>query len=475
MTTAATDRLCALGLCELADAIARREVTSVAATEACLARIRAHAEPLNCFLSVEAEAALAAAGRADAALAGGGEPRPLHGVPLAHKDVFYRAGRVTTCGSRIRRDFVPAVTATVTTRLERAGAIALGTLNLAEFAMGPTGWNEHTGPARNPWNPDHVTGGSSSGCGAAVAARLAFGSLGTDTGGSIRAPAALCGVTGLKPTQGRVSRFGVLPLSHSLDCVGPLARSARDCARLLAAIAGPDAADPTASDEPVADFERLLDGDIRGLRVAVPRQAHDRIADPGVRRAVAESLDVLRRLGADLVDVPMPDMALLNALNSLVFLCEAAAIHGTWLRSRRGDYGPQVRERLDAGLLIPASRYIEAMSLRGRLLGTFIAEMLGGADVLHLPAVPETAPSVEAAAARDMEEVFALNGRLTPFLPAANYLGLPAIGVPAGFADGGLPAGFQLIARPFAEALLLKVADSYQRVTDWHSRLPPLS
>lgn len=475
MTATGTGDLCSLGLCEIADAIAGREVTSVAATEACLTRIQAHARALNCFLSVEANAALAAAERADAMLADGREAGPLHGVPLAHKDLFYRAGCVTTCGSRIRRGFVPEVNATVMTRMERAGAITLGSLNLAEFAMGPTGWNEHTGATRNPWNPDHVTGGSSSGSGAAVAARFAFGSLGTDTGGSIRVPAALCGVTGLKPTQGRVSRFGVLPLSHSLDCVGPVARSARDCARLLATIAGADAADPTASTEPVADFEGILDGDIRGLRVAVPGPAHDRIADPEVRRAVAESLDVLRSLGAVLVDVPMPDISLLNALNSLVFLCEAAAVHGPWLRSHRGEYGPQIRERLDAGLLFPATRYLEAMSLRGPLLEAYVAEMLGAADVLHLPSVPETAPTVEAAAARDMDEVFALNGRLTPFLPAANYLGLPAIGVPAGFAGNGLPVGFQMVARPFAEGPLLKAADAYQRATDWHTRLPQLS
>ena len=473
MTTAAVDRFCTLGLCEMADAIASREVTSVAVTEACLARIQTHAERLNCFLSVETEAALATAERADAALARGVELGPLHGVPLAHKDVFYRAGRVTTCGSRIRRDFVPEVTASVITRLERAGAITLGALNLAEFAMGPTGWNEHTGPARNPWNPDHVCGGSSSGSGSAVAARLAFGSLGTDTGGSIRVPAALCGVTGLKATQGRVSRFGVMPLSHSLDCIGPLARSARDCARLLTVMAGPDAADPTACDEPVPDFESLLDGDVRGVRVAVPWQVHDRIADPEIRRSVTESLDVLQGLGAELVDVSAPDIPLLNAFNSLVFLCEAATIHGAWLRSRRNEYGPQVRERLDAGLLFPATRYLEAMSLRGRLLEAFVADILGGADVLHVPAVPETAPSVEAAASRDMGEVFALNSRLTPFMPAANYLGLPAIGVPAGFA-GGLPVGFQLIARPFAEGLILRVADAYQRSTDWHTRLPKL-
>jgi len=460
------DTLADLGLCEVAKAIARRNVTSVAVTEACLARIGQMADRLNCFLAVEKDAALAQAAQADAAVARGQVVGPLHGVPLAHKDLFYRAGRVVTCGSRIRRDFVPTITATVIDRLEQAGAVTLGALNLAEFAMGPTGWNEHFGPTRNPWSVDHVSGGSSSGSAAAVAARCVFGSLGTDTGGSIRVPAAFCGVVGLKPTQGRVSRYGVMPLAHSLDCVGPLARSARDCARLLSAIAGPDPFDPTASPQGVPDYERELDGNIRGLRVMVSRTLVEEIGDAGIRQMLTRSLDVLRDHGVVLIEAAMPDLALLNTLNAVVFLCEAATLHGKWLRERREEYGPQVRERLLAGLLYPATRYLEALSLRGKLLEEFVSRVFGAADLLYLPAVPAGVPTVAEASTRDVEAALILNARLTPFTPFSNYLGLPTIAIPAGFAQDGLPVGFQLIGRPFAEALLLKAADGYERAVD---------
>jgi aspartyl-tRNA(Asn)/glutamyl-tRNA(Gln) amidotransferase subunit A len=452
-----------LGLCEVATAIARREVTSVAVTEACLTRIVQMTDRLNCFLAVEKDAALAQAAQADAAVARGQVVGPLHGVPLAHKDLFYRAGRVVTCGARIRRDFVPTITATVIDRIEQAGAVTLGALNLAEFAMGPTGWNEHFGPTRNPWSLDHVSGGSSSGSAAAVAARLVFGSLGTDTGGSIRVPAAFCGVVGLKPTQGRVSRYGVMPLAHSLDCVGPLARSARDCARLLSAIAGPDPFDPTASPQGVPAYERELDGNIRGLRLMVSRALVEEIGDASIRQVLTRSLDVLRERGAILVEAAMPDLSLLNTLNGVVFLCEAATLHGKWLRERREEYGPQVRERLLAGLLYPATRYLEALSLRGKLLEEFASRVFGAADLLYLPAVPAGVPTVAEASTRDVEAALTLNARLTPFTPFSNYLGLPTIAIPAGFAQDGLPVGFQLVGRPFAEALLLKAADGYER------------
>ncbi len=467
MTRDRADALTGLGLCEVAGAIARREVTSVAVTEACLARIGRLADGLNCFLAIEADAALAAAERADAALARGAAVGPLHGVPLAHKDLFYRAGQPATCGSRIRRDFVPSVTATVIERLGQAGAITLGRLTLAEFAMGPTGWNKHFGPTRNPWSLDHVSGGSSSGSAAAVAARLVFGSLGTDTGGSIRVPAAFCGVVGLKPTQGRVSRHGVMPLAHSLDCVGPLARSARDCAHLLSVIAGADRLDPTASHEEVPGYEDRLDGDIRGLRLAVPRTVVEEIAHEDIRQALASSLGVLHDRGAAIVEVPTPDLSLLNALNAVVFLCEAATIHEKWLRERREDYGPQVRERLLAGLLYPATRYLEALSLRGKMLEEFVACVFGQADVLYLPAIPAGVPTVAEASTRDVGAALALNARLTPFTPFSNYLGLPTVAVPAGFTRDGLPVGFQLVGRPFAEGMLLKAADAYERATGW--------
>ena len=468
----AVDSMTDIGLCALAERIAHRDVSALAVTEAFLERFRVVGDTLNCVRSMDSERALRTAERIDAALKRNESPGPLWGVPLAHKDLFYRAGKVVTCGSSIRRDYVPAITATVLDRLDQAGTVTLGTLSLAEFAMGPTGWNEHFGPTRNPWNTAHVSGGSSSGSGAAVAAGLAAGSLGTDTGGSVRIPAAFCGVTGLKPTQGRVSRFGVLPLSHSLDCVGLVTRSARDCARLLSVIAGPDPADPTAAEIAVPNYEGLLDGDVRGMRVAVPRAIIEAMAEPDVAQAVTGIVETLSERGVSRLDVADPDIALLNALNGLLFLSEAAAVHAPWLTERRDDYGPQVRERLLRGLYFPATRYIDAMRLRGPMLKAFLKETLADADALILPTLPVTAPTVEAAASRDISAVMALNAKLTPFTPLANYLGLPALGIPGGFDRNGMPIGVQLIGRPFAEGRLLRLADAFQRDTTWHQAFP---
>ncbi len=471
----ALDGMAGIGLCALAERIAQRDVSAVAVTEALLERFRVVGATLNCIRSVDSDTALRAAERIDAALKRNEPAGPLWGIPLAHKDLFYRAGKVVTCGSSIRRDYVPAITATVLERLDRAGAITLGTLSLAEFAMGPTGWNEHFGPTRNPWNTAHVSGGSSSGSGAAVGAGLVAGSLGTDTGGSVRIPASFCGVTGLKPTQGRISRVGVLPLSHSLDCVGLVTRSARDCARLLSVIAGADPADPTADGIAVPNYEGLLDGDVRGMRVAVPRAIIEAMADPDVAQAVTGLVETLGERGVSRSDVADPDIALLNALNGLVFLSEAAAVHAPWLAERREDYGPQVRERLLCGLYFPATRYIDAMRLRGPMLKAFLSDTLADADALILPTLPVTAPTVEAAASRDISAVMALNAKLTPFTPFANYLGLPALDVPGGVDRNGMPIGVQLIGRPFSEDQLLKLADAIQRDTTWHQAVPQMA
>src|SRR5690606_33096570 len=282
--------LLGLDLVGAAEGVRTRKFSAVELTEACIRRIERLQPKLNCFISLEAETALAAARRADEELAKGVVRGPLHGIPLAHKDMLYRAGKVTTCGSKIRKDFVPSYTATVHLRLEAAGALDLGTLNMAEFAFGPTGHNAHWGHCRNPWNPDHITGGSSSGSASAVAARMVYGALGSDTGGSIRLPAGLCGLVGLKPTQGRVSRDGVMPLSCSLDQVGPLTRTVRDSTRIFAAIAGYDPQDPTSSTATVEDYESRLAGGVRGLRIGVPvNYFYDGIHD-GIRAALDESL-----------------------------------------------------------------------------------------------------------------------------------------------------------------------------------------
>lgn len=467
------DEVTALSLVEVAEAIARGDVSSVAATVACLGRLRRFGPALNCVVRLEADEALAAAEQADRDRAQGRLRGRLHGVPLAHKDLFYRRGKIVAGGSKIRRDFVADRTATVLDRLERAGALTLGSLHMAEFALSPTGYNEHYGHCRNPWNPAHVPGGSSSGSGAAVAARLVFGSLGSDTGGSIRHPAAMCGVVGIKPTQTRVSRAGIMPVSASLDCVGPLARTARDCARLLSLIAGPDAADPTASARPVPDFEAGLTGDIRGLRIAVPRAYYYEHVTDEVRGRLDNSLRTLRDCGAVVIEVGVPDMTLINALAHVVMAVEMASLHATWLRTRPQDYAEQVRIRMEPGLLYPATRYSEALALRGPVLSDFLAATLAHADVLHLPAISIPVPTIAATTGGGPAAIAAVISLITHCTRGINYLGLPAVSVPAGFTPDGLPVGFQLVGRPFAEGLLLRVADAYQRATDWHHQAPP--
>jgi aspartyl-tRNA(Asn)/glutamyl-tRNA(Gln) amidotransferase subunit A len=464
-----------LGLAEAADALARGELSSSELTRAALERAESLGPRLNCIAALEPEDALAAAGRADRARARGKQIGPLHGVPLAHKDLFYRRGKVVACGSKIRKGFVPDTTASVLQRLEAAGAVTLGALHMAEFAFSPTGYNEHYGHARNPWNAEHVPGGSSSGSGAAVAARIVFGSLGTDTGGSLRHPAAMCGLTGLKPTLTRVSRAGVMPLSHSLDCVGPIARSARDCARLLGVLAGADAADPTASRHPVAPYEAALDGNARGLRIAVPRAYYYDPVSPEIGQRLDESLAAYRGLGAELVEVDVPDMNLINTLAHILMSVEAATIHRRWLETRRDEYSDQVRSRIEPGLFYPATRYCEALAMRAALTAEFADLALGNADVLHLPAIPIPVPTIDDTTRGDPADIARAIGVVGHCTRGINYLGLPAISVPAGFDSKGLPVAFQLVGRPFSEAALLRAADAYQRVTDWHRRAPALS
>ena len=460
----------AMTLTEAADAVARGETSSVELTKAAIERAKKLGPALNCMAALDAEEALAAAEKLDK----GKKTGRLHGVPLAHKDLFYRKGKVVACGSKIRRDFVADKTATVLQRLEAEGAVTIGALHMAEFAFSPTGYNEHYGHARNPWNPAHVPGGSSSGSGAAVAARIVFGSLGTDTGGSLRHPAAMCGLTGLKPTLTRVSRAGVMPLSHSLDCVGPLARSARDCARLMEAVAGADAADPTAARRAVPRYEALLDGNAKGLRVAVPRAYYYDPVAPEIRKRLDESLEALRGSGATITQVDVPDMGLINTLGHVLMAVEAATIHRQWLATRRDEYADQVRSRIEPGLLYPATRYCEALGMRASLTREFLDKALKNADVLHLPAIPIPVPTIEETTQGNAADVARVIGTVGHCTRGINYLGLPAICVPCGFDSRGLPVAFQLVGRPFAEARLLRAADAYQRVTDWHKRMPSI-
>jgi aspartyl-tRNA(Asn)/glutamyl-tRNA(Gln) amidotransferase subunit A len=460
-----------MSLVAVANAIAEKRLSSHEVTRSCLHRIAQWQPRLNAFLAIEAEAALKAADEADAALANGNPRGALHGVPLAHKDMYYDAGKVVTCGSKIRRDFVPKTTSTALRRLKDAGSIRLGSLQMVEFAYGPTGHNFHYGAVHNPWAFGHITGGSSSGSGSAVAARLTFAALGSDTGGSIRMPAHFCGVTGLKTTYGRISRAGAMPLSQSLDTVGPLARTVEDCALLLGLMAGSDPEDPTAATLPVPDYMAATSGSIKGMKIGVPTTFYVDDLDADVARILDDTIAVLKREGADVVQVELPDQRQLAAACQLVLAVEAAAFHKRWLIERPQDYGPQVLMRLQNGLAIPGVSYLEAMRWRGPALATHIAAT-ADVDAVIAPVAPVAAPTIAESDVGNSPDAEAVIQRLTRFTRPINYLGLPSLSVPAGFTQRGLPVGMQLIGHSFDEATLLKIGAAFQRSTDFHEKVP---
>lgn len=465
-----------LSLTEVADAIKAREVTAAEVLESCLAAIGEHDAAVNATVWIDREGARAAAAAADGAVAAGAPLGPLHGVPLAHKDMYYQAGKVSGCGSMIRGQWVAPRTATVLDRLHAAGSITFAGLNMAEFAQNPTGHNRHHGDCHNPWRLPYITGGSSSGSGAAVAARFTYGALGSDTGGSIRLPASACGVTGLKPTQTRVSRAGVMPLSFSADNVGPLTRTVRDCARIMHMIAGHDPADPTSAAEPVPDYEAALTGDLRGTRIGLVTNPGLMGTDPAVVDAVAAAAAVLAGRGATVIPITLPYMDAVAAYGSIVSRCEGAAIHARWMRERPQDYAVHLSARLYAGYAIPAVYYVEALSARGRLLRAFASEVFSMADAVILPTIPTVLPTL---AETDIDHgppgtearFMAVSVNTRPF----NYLGLPALSVPCGLDPAGLPIGLQIVGRPFAEARIMAIGDAYQHDTPWHTKLPTMT
>ncbi len=468
------NELTQLSLIEAATAVRRKKVSSVELTRACLEQAKRVQPRLNCFIAIEEEAALNAARTADRALKRGARVGPLHGVPLAHKDMYYRAGQVSTCGSKILKDYRPTVTAAVVERLARAGAIWLGNLNMAEFAANPTGHNDYWGHCRNPWNPEHMTGGSSSGSGSAVAARACYGSLGSDTGGSVRIPAAACGVVGLKSTQGLVSRYGIMPRSWSQDTVGPLTRTVADCARMTRIIAGADPRDSTCSTLPVPNYEKELGGRIKGLRIGVPSNHYYDDVNEDVRRGMESSLAVLSSLGARVSELPVPDPARIFLLSNTISIAEAAVVHGKWMRERPEDYSLYVRTRIELGFHVPATTYLEALNLRASYLEEFMQSVYSKVDLVHMPVIGIPVPTIAETEPRTAGDVAGIVTRLTRNTRPANYLGLPALSVPAGFTPSGLPMAFQLMGRPFSEALLFRIGHLYQRETDWHTRTPPL-
>ena len=462
-----------MSLTDVAKAIADKKVSSREVTESCLKRIAQWQPKLNAFMAVEAEEALKAADAADAALAKGGAKGVLHGVPLAHKDMYYDKGKVVTCGTKIRRDYVATSTSTALQRLKDAGTVRLGSLQMVEFAYGPTGHNPHYGAVRNPWNTDYITGGSSSGSGSAVGARLTFAALGSDTGGSIRMPAHFCGVSGLKTTVGRVSRAGAMPLSWSLDTVGPLAQTVEDCGLLVGLMAGADPLDPTASSLPVPDYMAAAKQPVKGLKIGVPSAFYVDDLDPEVASALDETLAVLKKEGAEIVKVELPDQRQLTAACQFVLAVEAAALHKRWMIERPQDYGAQVLMRLQNGLAIPAVSYLDAMRWRGPALAAYLAAV-EGTDAIIAPVAPMPAPTIAESDVGNSLDAEAVIQRITRFTRPINYLGLPALSIPAGFTKAGLPVGLQIVGRSFDEAGIIRIGAAFQRATDYHQRVPKL-
>lgn len=444
----------------MAEAVRRRQVSPVELVTAALEAIEAVEPALNAFTAVAAEQALAEARRAEEELCRGGACGPLHGVPVAVKDVFETAGLRTTACSRILADYVPARDAAAVSRLRRSGAILVGKTTTHEFAFGALTDSPFCGPTRNPWNPRHVPGGSSGGSGAAVAAGAVPLALGTDTGGSVRIPAALCGTVGLKPTYGRISTDGVLPLAWSLDHVGVLSRTVRDAAlalHVLAGPGGPDAPPPAGEDGTGAARAAPL----AGVRIGVPESWLERV-DPEVARCFAGALDVLRRLGAVAEPVSLPPADAMTLVNRAIALAEAGAYHAPWLAERAADYGLDVRLRLELGQLLPARYYILAQRLRSALCRELHAVMQR-VDVVALPTTPVPAPRIGQArwAYPDgLEEpvVEALIRWTAPW----NVTGQPAVSLPCGLTARGLPVGLQLVGRPLGEGELLRVAAAFE-------------
>lgn len=468
----ATSDVLDMSLADIAAAIRQRVVSSEEVTQACIERAQATQSTVNAFISLEADEALATARALDAELKQGKIRGPLHGVPLAHKDMFYRKGRVVTCGSTIRRDFVPDITATVIARLEEAGAVYLGGLNMSEFAGGPTGHNEHFGDCCNPWNPQHVSGGSSSGSAAAVAARAAYGALGSDTGGSIRIPAACCGVVGLKPTYGLISRHGAMPRSWSLDHMGPLTRTVRDCALMTQVVAGADPKDATTNPLPVPNYEAALTREIKGLRIGTPANYFFDDCESEARAIFDQALGMLAALGAKVVKLEFPAPVTMARMNDTISKAEAATIHRKWMAARPDDYGHHVFARVEAGFHIPATQYIEALAMRGRYTEQVCKDVFGNCDAFLAPVLPFSAPLRTETAFGNASDVPQLIARMTYRTRPFCYLGLPALSIPVGFTASGLPLGMQLVGRPFDEATLFAIGHAYQAETDWHKAGP---
>ena len=463
-----TDDICLLTLSEQSKLIATRQLSAIELTDAHLRRIERLDGSLRSFLLVTAERAQQDARNAEAEISKGQRRGPLHGIPIGLKDLIDTAGIATTANSNVLAGRIPDRDATIAARLREAGTVLLGKLHLNEFATGKAYRDDSAPPPRNPWDVRRSAGGSSSGSAVATATGLVSAAIGSDTGGSIRAPAAWCGVVGFKPSYGLVSRRGVIALAWSLDHLGPLTRTVADAALVLQSIAGHDPDDPGSASFAVPDYSAGLGGALNGLRVGVPSAFIASLThlEPDVRTSFGESLKVFRELGAKLVDVELPDFASIQAIFLAICGAESLSFHGGWVRTRKAAYGRGAWERLMQGLLYSGVEYVDAQRARSALIRS-LDDMQRGIDILATPAMPRTAPTFE-------EYEAAPPLPRAPFLDLANVIGAPAISVPCGFDRLGLPIGLNLMARRFEDAALLRAAAAFEQATGWHDRHPSL-
>ena len=456
-------------IAEAARLIAARQLSPVELIRSCLDRIAAHDGGLNAFIVVTADRAMAEAREAEARIMKHGPRGKLDGIPIAHKDIYNTAGLATTAHSKLLEGNVPTADAFTVAKLAAAGTIMLGKLATHEFAFGGPSFDLPWPPARNPWHREHFTSGSSSGTAAAVASGMILGGTGSDTGGSIRGPAALCGIAGIKPTYGLCSRAGILPLAYSLDHAGPMAWTVEDCAILLQAMAGHDANDPASANRPVADFSAGLGQDARGLRVGVVRHFHetDHSVSPAVQAGIDGAIAAWRAQGAEIHDVVLPSLQEYQAANFVILVSEAFTLHEPYMRTRFNDYGELLRDRMAFGGLLAATDYVQALRRRRELCAATEAAAKH-VDVLVTAGAPAEAPRMD-----DLPKWGNLEnpGFTSPF----NITGWPAMSVCSGYGAGGLPVSIQIIAKPFEEALLFRAAHAFEQATPFRATRPALA
>jgi len=463
--------LCYFSAGELSRLIRKREVSPVEVVKAHLARVEALEPGLNSFITLLPEQAMEEARLAEREIRSGQYRGPLHGIPVGLKDLFYVKGVRNTSGSKIFDHFIPDYDSTLALRLREAGTILLGKLNLHQFAYGPTGENPDYGNMHNPWDTKLIPGGSSGGSASATASGQCTLAMGTDTGGSIRIPSALCGLVGLKPTYGRLSRYGITVLSWSMDHPGPMARTVEDCALVMNSVAGYDRRDPSSGNMSVPDFTDSLTENMRGLRVGVPKEFFEDPMDSEVEFFVRNAIELLSKLGAIIHDISWPMCHESKAISSTIQMAEATAYHHQLMKHNSSRLDPKVRLRLEAGLLISAVDYLQAQRAR-RLFYQQSCDLFKKVDLLAGPTVPITACTIGTEEVQIGNTLLGVIPALTQYTRPFNLNGFPAITVPCGFSKNGLPIGFQLAGKPFDEATVLRVAFAYEQATEWHQRRP---